>query len=571
MVMPQPTPWRESVQKNPEDFRVLIVYPNLPLMLVPSIAIALFTRILKDQGYVVDLFETTHYDTDETNYSETQINYSENRVNLLNVRKFSIEEDLGVETKSGMLADFRKKVVDFTPDLMLFSVVEDTFLQTRTMLQMVEDLGIPHLVGGVFPTMAPKKAIEVPEVRLIGPGEGEHTIVAVAEAVRNAKTVEGIPGTWLKSEEGEVKSYPYGPLVNINDTYADFSLFDESRFMRPMGGRVFKMIPVESFRGCPYACTYCNSPSQRVFTKENDLGNFMRRKTIPMLRDELRAYSNEFSPDFFFFVDDSFLARPRQEIFDFCDMYEEFKLPFYFNTRAENCDPEVLARLKAVNCYRIAFGIEAGNEQYRNKVLQRKIINAEIIKRFKWIADSGIAFSLNLIIGLPGETRDLVMDTVELARAIQGYDSLTSFIFTPYRGTILRKVAVENGWLDPDTITKHNTSKSLLKMPPPYLNADETDGLLAVLPLYCYFPKDKWSDLRRAEGSDEEALSIRKHYSDIYSKNFLSGTQDDEKTYIIGEAGHWGEDPDTYFKGTPDRMGEETLAPLLASGSPLSY
>jgi len=557
--------------KSSKDFKVLIVYPNLPLMLVPSIAIALFTRIIKDQGYQVDLFETTHYDTSETNYSETQINYSENRVNLLNVRKFSVKDDLGVTVKSDMMADFRKKVQDFNPDIMLFSVVEDTFLQTRAMLRAVEDLHIPHLLGGVFPTMAPEKAIAAPEVNLIGPGEGEKTIVDVCEAIRTGSDTATLSGVWAKQPDGTIKRNPIASLVNINDTLADFSLFDQSRFMRPMGGRVFKMIPVESYRGCPYSCTYCNSPSQRTFSTENGLGNFMRRKTITVLRDELRHYMDRFQPDFFFFVDDSFLARPRKEIFDFCDMYEEFKLPFYFNTRAENCDPEILARLKDVNCYRMAFGIEAGNEQYRNKVLRRKITNQEIIKRFKWIADSGIAFSLNLIIGLPGETRDLVMDTVELARAIQGYDSLTSFIFTPYRGTTLRKVAVDNGWLNADTVTRHNTSKSLLEMPPPYLNADEIDGLLAVLPLYCYFPKSEWDALRRAEGTDDEALALRKKYSDIYSENFLSGTQDDEKTFVTGTANHWGKNPEDYFTPTPERMTPDMLAPLLGHGSPLSY
>ena len=116
-------------------------------------------------------------------------------------------------------------------------------------------------------------------------------------------------------------------------------------------------------------------------------------------------------------------------------MYEEFKLPFDFNTRSENTDVKILKRLKEVNCYRIAFGIECGNEQYRNKVLRRKITNADIIDRFEVIADSGIAFSLNVILGLPGETRELVFDTIELIRSIRGYDTLTSFIFTPYHGT----------------------------------------------------------------------------------------------------------------------------------------
>lgn len=522
----------DALPKPPENFRVLIVYPNLPLMLVPSIAIALFTRLLKNQGYRVDLFETTHYDTDETNYSETRINYSENRTRILNARKFNIKEDLGINVKSGMLRDFRRKVEEFAPDFMIFSVVEDTFLQTLSMLERIKDLHIPHLVGGVFPTMAPECCMREPLVRMIGLGEGEGSVPATAEAVRQGRPLDSIPGTWYRRDDGSIAKLPQPPLVDIDGVIPDFSLFDESRFYRPMGGRVFKMVPVESYRGCPYSCTYCNSPAQRILAKDTGLGNFLRRKIISDLRNELAELREAYNPDFFFFVDDSFLARPRQEIFAFCDMYEEFRLPFYFNTRAENCDTEILQRLKDVGCYRIAFGIEAGNEQYRRRVLSRKISNQEIIRRFKLVADSGIAFSLNLIIGMPGETRELVMDTVELVRSIHGYDALTSFIFTPYRGTQLRKVAVENGWLDPETITRHNTSRSLLEMPPPCLNADEIDGLLATLPLYCYFPKDEWENIRRAEQNDEEGLRIREQFADIYHRNFFKETQDMPKTYL---------------------------------------
>lgn len=555
-------------EKPREDFRVLIVYPNLPLMLVPGIAIALFTRILKDQGYRVDMFDTTHYDTAETNYSEIKINYSENRTRILNAREFNVSEDLGITIKRDMLTDFRDKVMDFRPHLMIISVVEDTFLQTLSMLRAVEELAIPHLVGGVFPTMAPETCIEAPEITMIGLGEGETSIVAVSEALRLDKPLTGIPGTWHKSGDGTIVKTPQPPLVDIGNVTPDFSLYEQSRFMRPMGGKVFKMIPVETYRGCPYACTYCNSPSQREFASLNDLGNFMRRKSMETLRTELRGYVERYDPDFFFIVDDSFLARPRQEISDFCDMYEEFKLPFYFNTRSENCTPENLARLREVNCYRMAFGIEAGNEQYRNKVLRRKISNQEIIKRFKWIADSGIAFSINLIIGMPGETRDLVMDTVELARAIHGYDTLTCFIFTPYHGTTLRRVAVMNGWLDPNTITRHNTSRSLLRMPPPYLNADEIDGLLATLPLYCYFPKSEWPNIRRAESDDEKGLKIRKHYADIYARDFLGEYQDSEKAYITSLDGR--RELDEQFAGTPKRMDAAMVERLAGVGSPLA-
>ena len=55
--------------KEKKDFKVLLVYPNLPLMLVPPLSMAIFTRVMKDGGYKVDLFDTTSYIPEKINYS----------------------------------------------------------------------------------------------------------------------------------------------------------------------------------------------------------------------------------------------------------------------------------------------------------------------------------------------------------------------------------------------------------------------------------------------------------------------------------------------------------------------
>ena len=210
-------------------------------------------------------------------------------------------------------------------------------------------------------------------------------------------------------------------------------------------------------------------------------------------------------------------------------MYEEFKIPFWFNTRPENCKSDYLIALKKVGAYRISFGIECGNPDFRQKVLLRKPSNQEIIDSFKRIHASGISFSANLIIGFPGETRELVMETVELVKQIKGYDTITVSIFTPYRGTVLQKIAVKNGWLDKDHITIHTTSSSVLKMPKPYLSSKDIDGLMKTIPLYVYFPKSEWENIRKAEENNDEGRKIYEHYSSIYKENFLKGSQDDKK------------------------------------------
>ena len=52
--------------KVKKDYKILLVYPNLPLMLVPPLSIAIFTALFKKAGYKVDLFETTSYVPSET-------------------------------------------------------------------------------------------------------------------------------------------------------------------------------------------------------------------------------------------------------------------------------------------------------------------------------------------------------------------------------------------------------------------------------------------------------------------------------------------------------------------------
>ena len=542
--------------KPKKNFRVLIVYPNLPLMLIPSIAIGLFIRIFKNQGYVVDLFDTTHY-------LGVEESSSVNRIENLNVREFDVAEDLGIRIKTDLMGDFRRKVEEFQPDFMIYSVVEDAFFQTLDLLRMISDLGVPHLIGGVFPTNAPDRCFEYPEINMIGLGEGENSVIEVAEAVRLGEPLNKILGTYYRDSDGQIHKNPKDHLVNINEIAPDYTLFEENRFYRPMGGKVFKMIPVETYRGCPYACTYCNSPAQRTFSKQNGLGNFLRRKSIDTLRRELTEYVDRFNPDFFYFIDDSFLARPRKENFDFCDMYADFGLPFWFNTRSENCDAVLLARLKEVGCYRISFGIECGNEKYRQKVLKRKITNSELIDYFRVIADSGIAFSINLIIGMPGETRELVMDTVELIRSIAGYDALTVSIFTPYHGTVLRSVAVDNGWLDGDAITTHTTARSLLDMPPPFLSCDDIDGLVKTLPLYCFFPKSEWEEIARAELPNEEGERIRQHYAEIYRKEFLGELQDAQKFKTLEGATGCRTNPKDAFRFSPSRLDDDQIRQLI--------
>jgi len=506
----RPTPRSGHTTKKPSDFRVLIVYPNLMGMLVPPLSVAIFTAILRKAGYEVALFDSTPYMTDDTSSPAKRSQY-------LQTRKFSYEKDIQITPRFDLTEDFVSMFEGFKPDLMVVSCVEDTFRQAVRLIQSTADRGIPTLLGGVFPTAAPEVALSYDGIDLVAVQEGEAVLAEVAERVRHGADLSDVPGLWLKRADGTIIRNPSGPLVDINLTQPDFSLFDKSRFNRPMGGRVFRSVPIETYRGCPYKCTFCNSPMQVSMSKESGQGLFLRRKTMDTLRAELRHMVDQYDPEFVYIVDDSFLARSEAEVLAFAEMYKEFRLPFWFNTRPENVTPRRLEAMREAGCYRISFGLEHGNETFRKKVLQRHPTNEQILEQFEMIAQSGIAFSVNNIIGFPDETRELIFETIEFNRQLHGYDTLTVSIFTPYHGTALREVAVGKGYLDRDALTTHTMSSSMLRMPT--LSAEAIDGLARTFTLYVELPKSLWPLIEQAERFDEEGQRTFEALSEKFAKS----------------------------------------------------
>lgn len=479
-------------------FRVLLVYPNLSMMLTPSYAVGLFTSVLKKKGYTIALFDCTPYSSQVEFCGEPLAVTRANK--LLNSRQFDAKALLG-DPKTDLKGDFKKTLDAFKPHAVIIStLVEDTWPQAQELLDILfEYPEIQHIIGGVFCTMAPEIVMAHRTVRCIGVGEGEETVVEFCETVRSGKAPLEIKGTWTREASGKVTRNPSRPLVNINAILPNFSLFDERRFYRPLGANIWKTFPIETYRGCPYSCAFCNSPQQVVIAKENEQGNYLRRKSIDTLHREMAIMIERHKVEFFYINDDAFMARPKAEMMNFIKMYEEFKLPFWFQTRFEDIDEEKLWALKEVGCFRISFGLEHGNEKYRKEKLYRNTSNQMILEQSSTVAKVEIPYTLNTLIGMPYETRELFFDTVHLIREIRSWDALSVNIFVPYHRTLLREMAIKEGWLDPNRQTTSVIAESILRMPKPYLQPDEILVLQHVIPLYCRFEQSRWPEIQEVE------------------------------------------------------------------------
>lgn len=515
---------------------VLLVYPNLPLMMAPAISMGLFNAILKRENCNVKLFETTQYSEEYNNRHIRMTEIGANRPN----KDDEVKDMFFIKSPESIIPDFVECVKTFSPDLIVMSVQEDTWKTGSLLLDSIADLNIPHLIGGVFPTNAPDRMFENPNVKVIALHEGENILIDAVNNLKNNKPLTEIRGIRWRNSNGNIIKNPPAQLCNISETIPDFDCFNGNRWQRPMGGKIFKnAVSMETYRGCPYNCTYCNSPTTRIMSKDFGVGNFMRRKSADVVEKELLYYKEKYDPDLIMFIDDSFLARPAKEIYEFCDMWSKYKIPFWFNTRVENCKPEYLAALKEAGVYRMTFGLESGNEEYRRNILKRTPPNETYYEYFDYINQSNIPYSLNVIIGMPFETRDMVLDTAKMVNRARGYDGLTISMFQPYYGTELRTMAVENGFLDSTHINGWNSTSMgggyldswQLRMPQPYLQLNDVEQLTKTFALYAHFGEERWEEIHQAETNDIIYKKLFSEYQAEFFGDIQQGGLDRIHTY----------------------------------------
>ena len=491
---------------TPKNFKVLLVYPNYSMVNLLPTNIGILTACLRQNGFIVDLFDTTYYRTSEKTLDEI-------RVETLQVRKFDLEE-FGVRFKpTDYVEDFKKKVAEFQPDLIGVSVVEDTWPQARQLIEAVNDYPALVIVGGVLPSLASDVPISHPDVDMICVGEGEHAIIELATSMYRGEDYTHIQNLWVKNGDKIVKN-PIRPPIDLEDVpFGDFDLFERERFYRPMQGKVVRMVPIETDRGCPYTCRFCEAPSLVGLYKENTGQHYFRRKGWDTVRDEIQLYIDKYDAEYIYFNAETFLAMSNKEFSKFIEIYDKIRLPFWMQTRVETLTKDRVQGLEQVGCNRISIGLEHGNEEFRKKIVGKGFSNQAIKGVFEILDRYSIPITINNIIGFPGETRSLIFDTIELNRQL-GTDSVNAYIYTPYKGTAMYYDALSKGLLDDKQETNSIITGSILNMPT--ITKDEILGLVRTFSLYVKFPKEEWDEIAVAEqftpGGDGKFAELSKRY-----------------------------------------------------------
>jgi radical SAM superfamily enzyme YgiQ (UPF0313 family) len=174
-------------------------------------------------------------------------------------------------------------------------------------------------------------------------------------------------------------------------------------------------------------------------------GHRYRVRSVDHVVEEIRLAKHYF-PQVreFFFDDDTFTDNlPRAEAI----AKELGKLGVTWSCNAKaNVPRSTLKVLKDNGLRLLLVGYESGNQQILHNIKKGMLI--DVAKRFtKDCHELGVVIHGTFILGLPGETKETIQETIKFATEINPHTIQVS-LAAPYPGTFLYKQAVENGWLD---------------------------------------------------------------------------------------------------------------------------
>ena len=274
-------------------------------------------------------------------------------------------------------------------------------------------------------------------IDFVAGNEFDFTIREVAEG-RDLCTIAGL--AWRNGAGRIVHNPPRAPLENM----------DALPFVTPVYKRDLEIeryfigylkhpyVSLYTGRGCKSRCTFCLWP-QTVG------GHRYRTRSVGHVIEEI-AWAKQALPQVkeFFFDDDTFTDDlPRTEAI----AKELGKLGVTWSCNAKaNVPRETLAVMRDNGLRLLLVGYESGNQQILFNI--KKGMRVEFARRFtKDCHDLGITIHGTFILGLPGETRETIEETIRFATEINPHTIQVS-LAAPYPGTYLYRQALENGWLD---------------------------------------------------------------------------------------------------------------------------
>src|ERR1700748_2297306 len=285
-------------------------------------------------------------------------------------------------------------------------------------------------------TTSPDKALnECAAIDFVCRREFDFSVVEFA----NGKPLDQILGiSYLKN--GSVVHNPDRPQVEnldqmpwVTDIYKRD--LDVTKYNVPF--LLFPYVALYSTRGCPAQCTFCLWPQTLS-------GHAWRKRSTDDVAAEM-AHAKELFPDVkeFFFDDDTFNIQKARTV-ELCAKLKPLKLTWSCTSRVTT-DRETLKAMREAGCRLLIVGFESGDPQILKNIKKGATIEGAL--RFTEDCHKlGLVIHGDFIVGLPGETKETLRNTIDFAKRLD-VETIQVSIAHAYPGTEFYDFDKENGFI----------------------------------------------------------------------------------------------------------------------------
>lgn len=250
------------------------------------------------------------------------------------------------------------------------------------------------VIGGVHVTFTAHETLkECPWIDIVVRGEGERPMLEITEG-RALPKIEGI--SYRKN--GRIVDNPIGqPLSHDEIPIPAYDMLDMTKYA---------YVVLMCTRGCPQECSFCEVPSVH--------GRKIRYRSVKKISEELEL-ALSLNPSLEIRYEDEFMGLQMERTSEILEAIKNKSVgQFRATTRPDGLKKEILTKLKAAGCTNLYIGMESGSDDVL-RFNKRGITVSKIIEIAEMFEKNEMLFHSGFILGLPGENKDTLQQTLEVA------------------------------------------------------------------------------------------------------------------------------------------------------------
>jgi len=411
---------KKIINKHKQKSQYDIILIMCPFWSVsqPPIGLGLLAEYLKSKNLdskVIDLNIEFYNDSDEQfkqlwNYQN--IDWKETIYYEYFKREFS-----------KYISKYLNLILKYKPTFVGFSVNKNSLISLEVAKRLKEiDSSVKIIFGGPGVCLDNERE-ELYQGQVVDAfivGDGEEKIFEVINSMKNKK--EFTKGVVYKKGEKYVGKPEYNIIHKLKEINpSSLAYFDIHKYKN------FNLMPISFSRGCMNDCIFC---SDAVY--QGPLRTLKAEKVF----DSIMLYIKEYNLRSFSFNDLAINSNIKEleKLLDFIIKSKE-KVKWYANAVSNrNLDSHTLKKMKKSGCKQLVFGIETGSDKLL-KIINKKTTIEEFEEILTICKKERIKVGINLIIGIPGETKKDLEITKEFLRInknkIDFILNLSEFVITP--------------------------------------------------------------------------------------------------------------------------------------------